>query len=78
MIDKFVSMKIHVTIKYNFGSIATLKLVIIIRYVDTFDCLCYIFLIMDRKRSSGFRRIFTVDFLLFLAPAGGSNLKTIS
>ena len=29
--------------------------------------------IMERKQSSGFRRIFTVAFLLFLAPAGGSN-----
>ena len=26
--------------------------------------------IMERKQSIGFRRIFTVDFLLFLAPAG--------
>ena len=29
--------------------------------------------IMERKQSSGVRRIFTVIFLLFLAPAGGSN-----
>ena len=29
--------------------------------------------IMERKQSSGFRRIFTVVFLLFLTPTGGSN-----
>ncbi len=29
--------------------------------------------IMERKSSSGLRRIFTVGFPLFLAPAGGSN-----
>ena len=29
--------------------------------------------IMERKRISGFRRIFTVDVLLFLAPAVGFN-----
>ena len=31
------------------------------------------FRIMERKRSSGFRRIFTVAFLLSLAPAWGPN-----
>ena len=29
--------------------------------------------IMERRQSSGFRHIFTVFFLLFLAPARGSN-----
>ncbi len=29
--------------------------------------------ITERKRRGGFRRIFTVAFLPFLAPAGGSN-----
>ena len=28
--------------------------------------------IIERERTSGFRRIFTVAFLLFLDPAGGS------
>ncbi len=28
---------------------------------------------MERKRSSEFRSIFTVAFLLYLAPVGGSN-----
>ena len=32
-----------------------------------------IFWIMERKRSSGFRRILTVAFVLFLDPVGGSN-----
>ena len=31
------------------------------------------FWIMERKQSSGFHCIFTLAFLLFLAPAGGSN-----
>ena len=30
-------------------------------------------LIMERKQSIGFLRIFTVAFLLFLTPAGGYN-----
>ena len=29
--------------------------------------------IMERKRSSGFRSIFTVSFHLFIGPAGDSN-----
>ena len=32
-----------------------------------------IFWIMERKRSSGFRRILTVAFVLFIDPVGGSN-----
>ena len=33
--------------------------------------------IMERKQSSGFRRIFTVAFLLFLAPAGSLVMRGI-
>ena len=36
------------------------------------NCLIF-FRIIWRKRSSGFLRIFTVVFFLFLTPAGGSN-----
>ena len=32
---------------------------------------------MERKRSCGFSRIFTVAFFLFLVPAGGSSPESI-
>ena len=35
--------------------------------------ICYIFWVMEIKRSGGFRRFFAVAFLLFLAPVESSN-----